>query len=220
VSSNQSRVPVIGVVGAIGAGKSSVVQELARRCPAIRIIDADVVGHAVLEEPEVKQRLGHLFGNIFLPDGRVDRKKLAQLVFGPTEKHQKALRQLESIVHPVMGCRLKEIIERYRSDQSTEAVLLDAAVLFEAGWNKFCDAVVFVDAPTSQRMARIVNSRGWSVEEFKNRELSQLSLEQKKGRADFIVLNADGEKDKAVEELRKFLTQLKSSTFQASKRKK
>lgn len=94
-----------------------------------------------------------------------------------------------------------------------EAVLLDAAVLFEAGWDELCDAVVFVEVPEAIRLERVSRTRGWNAEELEKREASQLSLAEKKKRADSIVDNS-GSITEAGTRLEGFVRQLQQDCSQ------
>ena len=71
-------------------------------------------------------------------------------------------------------------------------VVLDAAVLLEAGWDSLCDRVIFIDAPREQRLARVAEGRGWTESTLEARERAQLPLDQKRQRADEVVLNDAG----------------------------
>jgi dephospho-CoA kinase len=84
---------------------------------------------------------------------------------------------------------LAEEIDRANADPSASFVVLDAAVLFEAGWNEMCNKVVFVEAPREIRFDRVRNQRGWSESEFTAREQSQMPLAEKRHRADVVIHN-------------------------------
>ena len=111
------------------------------------MIDADAVGHAVLERPEVRDRLVARFGaGIVASEGlgsKVDRRALGRIVFASDE----ARRDLEAIVHPLMIEEFERTIAEAERGRTATAVVLDAAVLLEAGWDHECDRVVYVDAP-------------------------------------------------------------------------
>src|SRR5579864_6299800 len=94
------RVPVIGLVGGIGSGKSHLARQLREKHP-IEIIEGDSAGHQVLKEPSVKESLKSIFGDaVFTPAGEVDRRRISRLVFGADAGHQSARAKLEQIVHP------------------------------------------------------------------------------------------------------------------------
>ncbi len=184
------RVPVIGLVGGIGSGKSHLARLLRQKHP-VEIVEGDTAGHLVLQESAVKEQLRKVFGDdIFTPGGDVDRRQIKGLVFGPGPEHKAALKKLEQVVHP----RIREILTRQvayaQTNPGVEAVLLDAALLLEAGWRDLCDTVVFIDAPFEQRLARVMQSRGWSREELKFREESQFPVERKRKEAEYVVGNS------------------------------
>ncbi len=199
MKSSGRRVPVVGLVGPIGAGKSSLAQALAHR-RRVAVIDADRVGHGVLDQPDVRRRLRHRFGpSIFGREGRIDRSALARRVFGAANGGA-SLRALEEVVHPVMEERFRQEIEQLRQSGQFDAVLLDAAVLFEAGWDRLCDAVVFVDAAEPVRRKRVEQARNWSPQDLANREACQWPAERKRRLADFVIVN-DGALEDAVTKL-------------------
>lgn len=183
------RIPVIGVVGGIGSGKSAVAREVASRAN-VHVIDADRLGHEALLDSDVKRALRRQFGEtIFDATGEVDRRSLARCVFGDGESHRTARHALEQIVHPEIARRIAtEIAQAEAAGQ--EAVLLDAAVLLEAGWRRLCDAVVFIDAPEELRLQRVQQRSGWTLEELQRREASQLGLTEKRGQCDAVIVNA------------------------------
>lgn len=184
-----ARIPVIGIVGGIGSGKSALANALSHYFQCGRL-DADRAGHRALERPDVALALKNAFGDqIFDAEGHVLRSELAQLVFGPGESHLAARRRLESIVHPHIRRDIVEQLERHQSFLDCDIILLDAALLIEAGWSNDCDALIYVDTPAEIRRERVA-SRGWSAAELAKREASQLSLSEKQQRADLIVDNS------------------------------
>jgi len=188
----------VGLVGGIGSGKSTIARRTAQRF-GFALIDGDAAGHAALLDENVKGQLTHRFGETILaPDGSIDRRALAARVFGASEDHASAKAALERIVHPLIEDVFRDRIAAARRDGAA-AALLDAAVLFEAGWQEFCDVVVFVEAPSEVRRSRIAD-RGWSEAEWRRREDSQLSLDEKRRRANLVISNA-ASLDEAVDAL-------------------
>jgi dephospho-CoA kinase len=182
---------IVGVVGGIGAGKSTVVQMLAD-CGA-ETVDADREAHEVLEEPEVRRSLREHFGEeVFLADGRVDRGQLARRVFS----HPEELRSLEALVHPRVRQRILATIEGFEERQGEDDVAaggrllaLDVPLLLESPLARECDAMIYVDADSATR-ARRVADRGWSPQELARRERFQKSTEEKKRLARFVIDNS------------------------------
>ncbi len=204
---NSRRFPVIGIIGGIGSGKSTVAREWAAR-RNLAVIDADAIGHEVLKQPSVKQKIQARFGEeVFDADGEIQRSRLAARVFGADAESLKARNDLNRIVHPAIGEKIHEEIEKAKAQArrepgSREGVLLDAAILLETGWAEMCDWVVFVDASDAVREERIKN-KGWNVSDWKSREQSQLDLDGKRTAAD-VAINNSQDLDHAVLELEKF----------------
>lgn len=182
-------IPVIGVVGGIGSGKSAVTRWVGEHANVL-VIDADQLGHLTLFQDDVKTALRRRFGADIFENGEIQRRLLARHVFGDGEEHRQARKDLERIVHPAIKTQIIDLI-RDASLQSRSAVLLDAAILLEAGWEKCCDAVVFVDAPEEVRQRRVAARSGWSTEDLQRREASQWPLEEKKRHCTFVISNAD-----------------------------
>jgi len=191
-------VPVIGLIGAIGSGKSQVAS-LSRARGAI-VIDADALGHEALEQPDIRRRLIERFGPKVARGGnepacsscRIDRQALGSVVFADPS----ALQDLEAIVHPEIRRRCESIMNREIATARASAIVLDAALLLEAGWNDLCDMVVFVDAPRALRLRRVTEGRGWTDAMLAAREAAQWTDEAKRGGADRVLRN-----DSTLEEL-------------------
>jgi dephospho-CoA kinase len=189
-------VPVIGLIGGIGSGKTEVAALLAE-CGAV-VIDADAVGHELLADPSVRARIVERFGaSVLLPAGTppgtspaIDRRALGRIVFADRE----ARRDLEAILHPTMRASFLTAIQRAsRSGGGAgRIVVLDAAVLLEAGWDDLCDLIVFVDARDDERMRRVQARRGWSREKLLAREQAQWPCDEKRRRADVVISNDAG----------------------------
>jgi dephospho-CoA kinase len=177
--------PVIGLVGGIGSGKSRVAAALAHR--GGRIVAGDQAGHEALRQSAIRKKIVARWGNDVLDEAdEIDRRKLGALVFADEVQRK----TLEAIVQPWIGERLKAEIAAARADPAVRFVVLDAAVMLEAGWAAVCDLLVFVDAPPEVRRARVAGQRGWSAGELSAREHAQLSLKEKAARADVIVDNS------------------------------
>lgn len=168
------RIPVIGIVGGIGSGKSTVAELMGRMGCAV--IDADRIGHELLELPDVRDALRRIWGRrIFDDQDRVDRAALGRIVFGDGRE----LARLNAIMHPRIGAEIARRIEHLRAGPDVRAIVLDAAVLFEAGWERFCDATVFVHASQDVRDKRVMESRGWDRSQRRQREKMQISIDTK-----------------------------------------
>jgi len=179
----QSRPIVIGLAGGIGAGKSAVAKVFAEG--GALVIDSDREARDALDRPEVRGELIRWWGDGVLDaTGRIDRKKVGEIVFSDPAQRER----LERLVHPLVRATRKEMIAR-TDPRTTPAVIVDAPLLFEAGLDKECDAVVFVDAPRESRLNRVRETRGWDEGELNRREKVQLPLEEKRRRADVVITN-------------------------------
>ena len=164
---------VVGRVGKIAAGKSTVARRLAEH--GAHVLDADAVAHGVLEEPEAKRAVVARFGSDVLDaDGRVRRAVLADRVFGATPSHAAALDDLEAIVHPLVRRRIDDAIDRLRRAGEAAGglrtvVVLDVPLLVQAGWAGMCDRLVLVECDEAER-ARRMALRSWSPAEREARE--------------------------------------------------
>jgi dephospho-CoA kinase len=191
---------VIGLLGGVASGKSFVARRLEELGAAL--LDADGAGHEVLRTPEVEALARARWGDgVFGPDGRIVRKALAAIVFRPGDAGRRELTYLEQITHPRIGERLRAQLQA-AGVQGVKALILDAPVLLEAGWDALCDRLVFVDSPEDQRLER-ARSRGWSEEEFRRREGAQVDLTEKRARADFVIDNS-GSKENTISEVDRF----------------
>ena len=178
--------PVLGLVGGIGAGKSTVANALVRH--GGRVVAGDPLGHEALEQPDIFARIIEVWGDrgILTPEGKIDRKKFGRIVFpSPVERSR-----LEHLVHPYIEQRIREEIAKACADPAVKFVILDAAIMLEAGWDGTCDKLIFVDAPRPVRLARVQAQRGWTDADLVNREAVQMPAEKKKERADSVIDNS------------------------------
>lgn len=199
----------IGLVGGIASGKSLVAADFQKLGACV--LDGDRVGHEVLLCGDVVQRLVERWGNgIVLDGGGLDRSAIAKIVFQEDEKSaDEELAFLESITHPEIEKRLRERISQIKSVGRFPVTVLDAAVMFKAGWDAMCDRIVFVDAPEELREKRAM-LRGLESSQFAAREEAQMSVEEKKKRADIVIDNSGPPQKtfKQVEEVWQSLLQM------------
>ena len=194
------RKPVFGLIGGIGAGKSTAAGCLAARGGFV--IDCDKLGHVALEHPEVRDELRARWGDaVFHADGTVNRRAVAGVVFGtPSEREW-----LEGVVFPVIGRLADERIQSANAAPAVRFSVLDAAVLLEAGWKNRCDRVLYLDAPREVREARLAARSGWTAADLTTRESAQWPSEVKKRHADAVVVN-DGTREQLQERIDHVLT--------------
>lgn len=206
---------VLGITGGIGAGKSAVTEAFVA-LGAVRL-DADRACHRVLETAEFKRLAFERWGRtVFSPNnsssgdeivrnieenissfdnnddfwGNIDvnRSALADIVFAETAESASERKYLERLTHPKIALLFESEIAAC-SASGTRFFVLDAPLLFESGWDRFCTRTLFVDAPEEIRFER-TERRRWSRREFERREKTQMPPEEKRARADFVVDNS------------------------------
>jgi len=138
---------VIGVTGGIGSGKTTIINYIESKGFAVYI--ADNAGKKVMQQPKIIEKINDLFSNkVLLPDGLLDRPKIASLVFKDTD----LLDNLNKIVHPAVEADFKE----FKKKNATEKLIFkESAVLFESGSYKNCDATILITAPLEIRIKRV-----------------------------------------------------------------
>ncbi len=184
-------IPILGLAGGIGAGKSEVARAFASL--GCVVIDSDARAKAALDRPDVRDTLVEWWGSEILDEhGRVVRAKVAEIVFADPAQRTR----LEQLIHPIVRQDRAQIIDEIAADDPPPpAAVIDAPLLFEAGLDAECDAVVFVDAPREERVARVVRARGWSEAELTRREAAQWPLSRKRDLCRFVVQNGVDQAD-------------------------
>lgn len=174
---------MIGLAGGIGSGKSTVARMLGEL--GCVVIDSDAEARRALQRAEVIAELVEWWGDAVLDAaGAIDRKAVARIVFADAEQRVR----LEGLIHPLIAESRASQIEEARAGGRPGAVI-DAPLLYEAGLKGECDAVIFVECPFEARLARVREGRGWDERELRQREKAQIPLEEKRRRADYLVVN-------------------------------
>lgn len=176
---------VIGLTGGIATGKSTVTAAL--RDLGVPVIDADQVARQVVEpgEPALNEIVTAFGPGLLRADGRLDREKLASLVFSDAAARQR----LNHITHPHILCAMDR--QRQAAAAAGEPVLaLDVPLLFESGMDRSVDRVWVVTATPAQQLQRLMSRDGLTADEAKRRMEAQMPLEEKIRRADAVIDNS------------------------------
>jgi len=177
---------VIGVTGNIGSGKTTTVNIFKEL--GAKIIEADKVGHFLLKREDVKEKLISIFGKSILDKRNgINRQKLRKIVFNEKEK----LEKLNSILHPLIAEEIKREINKTKEG----IIIVEAAILLEAGWDFLVDKVIMVSAPDEVKLKRAQKSRQINILEIEKIMKSQLSEKKIREKADFIIENKEGIKE-------------------------
>ena len=181
---NPGEKPIIGILGGVGSGKSTVAAEFAKL--GCKIIDADRIAHELLERKDVREKVVSVFGEGILDSaGKIDHKKLGDMVFADGDR----LSALNKIIHPLVLGRAEQLIERYSRENQVKAIVLDMPLLVEVGWAERCDKLIFVDCRRQLRVDRAKKIGIIGKNQHKIRENFQISLDKKVVIADNTVDN-------------------------------
>ena len=179
------RVFILGLTGGIGTGKSEVTRALASL--GASVIDADRVGHEAYKPHQgIWQEVVQAFGEeILQPDGEVDRKALGAIVFSQPDARAK----LNSIMHPWMAQEIERQIDQLRQD-GVEVVVLEAALLIEAGWQGLVDELWVTMVDEDEAVLRVSLRSGLSEEQVRGRMATQMPVAEKVEQADVVIDNS------------------------------
>ena len=194
---------VIGITGGVGSGKSYVARRL-QELSGAELLIADELGHIVMEQgkPAYERILAYFGDDIVGSDGEIDRQALAELVF-QSDAAREALNQM---IHPAVLQYMEQfIVKRQEIDGF---ILLETALLYESGCERFCDEVWFVSVPQEKRIHRLQRDRGYSISKAQAIIASQMPEEEFKKRADQVIDNA-GDKDALERTIQSLARQIK-----------
>ena len=172
----------VAITGGIGSGKSKVVELLAQR--GVAAYDSDSRAKALMaSSPELREQIIECFGPAAYDGEEVNRRYLAERVFNDKE----ALTKLNAIVHPAVMADF----ERWAEGEEGNYVVMESAILFEAGLEGSFDATVSVMAPEELRLERAMKRDGATEEQIRERMQNQLSDEERCDRSTFAIVNIE-----------------------------
>ncbi|MDH6354214.1 dephospho-CoA kinase [Dysgonomonas sp. PH5-45] len=176
---------IIGITGGIGSGKSTISELL--KLMGIPVYIADTESKRLTNtSPVIKEKLTALFGEDLYPDGKLNKPKLASIIFTDKDK----LEQVNKIIHPEVRNDFLRWVDRHNH---YPIVAQEAAILFESGLNELMDKVIVVYAPLETRIERIMLRDDAPRTKILERINSQMSDEEKMKLADFVIYNTEKE---------------------------
>jgi dephospho-CoA kinase len=183
----------VGITGGIGAGKTTVCKIFEEL--GAKVIYADELAKEIMENDEsLKRKIKKIFGEKSYIGGKLNRKFIADIIFSSDEKRK----LLESIVHPAVIKRILSDLKKIADEGKYNFVIVEAALIFESGFDKELDYVLVVDADDEIKIKRIMKRDKCSKEEVLKRMRAQLDSKIKRELADMVIIN-DGD----IDELRK-----------------
>jgi len=178
---------IIGLTGSFGSGKSTVAKYF--RSYGAEVIDADKIAHSLLNPgTKIYRQIRRIFGSkVFTRGQRIDRKKIATIVF----KDKKRLKKLNQIIHPQVIRMIKQQIRLSKA----KAVILDVPLLIESGLGRIVDKIIVVKITRKQQLKRIKKKFSLSEADILKRIKMQLPLSRNVRMADFVIDNSSTHKE-------------------------
>jgi dephospho-CoA kinase len=186
----------VGLTGGLASGKSTVAQMFATQ--GVHVMHADTVAHDLMKPgcpvyEEIVKRFG---ASVVHPDGTVNRQKLAEIAFGSGR-----IEELNRIVHPAVGKRMQEWIEDITAREPQSIVMVEAALILEAGLGKYFDKLIVVSSRPQQKLERFASRKlgdrsreddehARAIQEAERRLGAQLSEQEKIAAADYVIDNS------------------------------
>ena len=193
---------ILGGTGGAGSGKTTVVEQIEKAVPTV-FLHCDVIAHQLMEQGGASYEvLLKEFGKGILEDetkenSLVSRPKLSNIAMAAEESRKR----LNELTHPLVQQAVEAELARLAKEDYCGVVVIEAALLIEAGYKSICDSLWYVHAPLSHRIRRMKEKRGYSDEKIANILAGQLTEAEFKANADVVIENPDGDKDKVLKEL-------------------
>ena len=173
---------IIGLTGGIGSGKTTIANHL--KSLGIPVYNSDDQAKKILYLPETIKSLKSVFGNSIFSNNLLDKEKLSQLVFN----NQEQLKVLNQIIHP----KVKIDFDKWLfANKNATLVIKEAAILFESGSYKDCDAIISISAPQELRIQRVINRDHATLEEVMAKINNQWTDDMRNKKGDYVIDNQD-----------------------------
>jgi dephospho-CoA kinase len=195
---------IIGITGTFGSGKSEAARIFADM--GAYVVDHDRINHEILQKGRkgYKALIKEYGKDTLNEEGEIDRRKVAGLVFSSEE----SVRRIEKILHPIIIEIEKELVLQYKRERKYDYIIFDTPLLFEARRDKVCDYTVVITADEDKIYDRINKKFKLKRGEIKRRMNFQMSLTEKKHRADFVIEN-NGSLKELTEKIEELFSKIK-----------
>ncbi len=172
-----------GLTGGVASGKSTVARMFEEL--GAKVIDADRIGHELLgsTQPPYNEIVRRFGKEVLDASGEIDRRRLGAIVFSDAAK----LRELNAILHPRIIERVEAEAQRYRAQDPRAVILVDAALIFEAGIGSRFTKLLVAWCPPEMQIERLMAKAGLSRKKAEQRVASQISSDEKRRRADYVI---------------------------------
>lgn len=174
----------VGVTGGIGSGKTTACRVFSAL--GIAVFSADErAGEIMGKDPGIIDRINSIAGKDLYLNGTLDRKELASLIFNDYS----LLEKVNSLVHPVV----MDNFNKWKDEQTSPYVIMEAAILFESGASKLVDKVVTIIAPMEERVDRVIHRSHFTREQVLDRMRNQMNDEARVKLSDYVIYNAEND---------------------------
>ena len=191
---------LIGLTGGIGCGKTTVLEEFQKLGIPCFIADRHVSKY--YNEAAFMEKVRNLLGDsVINPDGSANKAQIASLVFNDKE----ALLRLNAIIHP----RVMDDFRQWAEKQTTPYVIMESAIIYEYHLEQYLDKIIVVYLEKEERLRRLVLRDRTTRQQLEDRMRNQLSAEEKMDRADYVILNYEGNpRPRQVSTIDKYLQEI------------
>lgn len=193
---------IIGLTGGIASGKTEVAKIFQKH--GICVINSDEIGHCVLTNSEIKEKIISIYGKSILKDGQIDRDKLGQIVFSNSEERKR----INELIHPLVIADIMNRIQQAQQ-QGHEIIVIESALIgeYEDHLPEWFNGIILIICPEEIRIQRLMSLRKYSYEEAKLRIQSQRVPEEKRAISQWIIYN-NGNLMKLEEETEKIIKEI------------
>lgn len=191
---------LIGLTGGIGCGKTTVLEEFQKLGIPCFIADRHAANY--YNEAAFMEKVRNLLGDsVINPDGSANKAQIASLVFNDKE----ALLRLNAIIHP----RVMDDFRQWAEKQTTPYVIMESAIIYEYHLEQYLDKIIVVYLEKEERLRRLVLRDKTTRQQLEDRMRNQLSAEEKMDRADYVILNYEGNpRPRQVSTIDKYLQEI------------
>ncbi len=197
---------ILGITGGVGSGKTTVVEQIQKTVPTV-FLHCDVIAHELMQPGGASyEALVKEFGEKILEDEKKENaiRAISHARLSETAMATEASRQrLNRLTHPLVQKKVKEELLRLTAEAYRGVVVIEAALLIEAGYKSICDSIWYVHAPLADRIRRMKEKRGYSEKKISDILAGQLSEEEFLANADVVIENPDRPKEEADKVLSK-----------------
>jgi len=173
---------IIGLTGGIGSGKTTIANHL--KSLGIPVYNSDDQAKKILYLPETIKSLKSVFGNGIFSNNLLDKEKLSKLVFN----YPIQLKLLNQIIHPAVKVDFDKWLF---ANKNAKLVIKEAAILFESGSYKDCDAIISISAPQELRIQRVIDRDHATYEEVMSKINNQWTDDMRNKKSDYVIDNQD-----------------------------